>query len=103
LFNIAAADIDVTDFREADIAKVALDTLEDWNAIITKEGKLLKDFGGVRIDTVGQISDAMLWVKAGGKYGFVDSKGNLTVPIEYELANSFQHGLARVKKEGKFG
>jgi hypothetical protein len=103
LFNIAAADIDITDFREADIARVSLDTLEDWNAIITKEGKLIKDFEGAKIDTVGQVNEGMLWVKSGGKFGFVDNSGNLTISFAYESANDFQYGLAKVKKENQFG
>ncbi len=38
------------------------------------------------------------------KYGFLDSKGNVAVPFEYEYAHyNFSGGLAAVKKNGKWG
>jgi hypothetical protein len=39
-----------------------------------------------------------------GKYGFKHKKtGKVVIPIEYDDAESFSEGLARVKKNGKWG
>ena len=39
-----------------------------------------------------------------GKWGFVDSNGNIKVNYEYELVNEFNnYGYASVKRDGKWG
>ncbi|MDR1871416.1 MAG: WG repeat-containing protein [Deltaproteobacteria bacterium] len=43
-------------------------------------------------------------VKKGGKFGFVDPKGQLVIPYQYEMANDFTAlGLALVKIKGFWG
>ena len=41
--------------------------------------------------------------KRGGKWGFINEKGEQKIPFEYEDAAPFVDGLASVKKNGKFG
>lgn len=45
-----------------------------------------------------------LWpVARNGKWGYIDSKGKVVVPFEYESAWNFSEGLALVQKGGKWG
>jgi hypothetical protein len=43
-------------------------------------------------------------VKKDGKYGFIDPKGNMVVPFEYDNATEFAHGIGYVakRKEGTY-
>ncbi len=38
-----------------------------------------------------------------GKYGFLDSKNKLVIPLQYDYADDFKEGLASVAKNGKYG
>ncbi len=43
-------------------------------------------------------------VKDNGLYGFLDSENNeLLIPYAYDYAGAFREGLAKVKKDGKYG
>ncbi|MDP8078951.1 WG repeat-containing protein [Phocoenobacter skyensis] len=43
-------------------------------------------------------------IEKNGKYGFVNSKGNIVIPLEYDEAYSFsENGLAAIEKNGKWG
>lgn len=42
-------------------------------------------------------------VKEATKYGFIDKKNKIVVPLEYDSVNNFSDGLALVLKERKFG
>ena len=37
------------------------------------------------------------------KYGFIDRKGDIVIPIVYEYANDFHDGYSIVRKNGKYG
>jgi hypothetical protein len=39
---------------------------------------------------------------AGGRWGFINRKGAIVVPLRIECAESFQNGRARVKLEGQW-
>ena len=62
------------------------------------------------LETEWSASDADVylggWVAfcdATGKWGYVDTKGNITVPPEYDEAKSFCTGVGAVEKEGRWG
>lgn len=38
-----------------------------------------------------------------GKYGFIDSTGQVVIPVEYSYAGAFSEGLAPVRKNGLYG
>lgn len=38
-----------------------------------------------------------------GKYGFINTAGQLMVPLEYDNTSNFSEGLAWVQKSGKCG
>lgn len=42
-------------------------------------------------------------VENDGKWGFVDTKGNMVIEPQYEAARSFSYGFAAVKSNGKWG
>lgn len=42
-------------------------------------------------------------VEENGKYGYIDAAGKLVIPCEWEEADSFSEGFARVGKDGKYG
>lgn len=47
--------------------------------------------------------DGLCVVIQNGKYGFINTKGKVVIPIIYEAADNFYGEFALVKKEGKFG
>src|SRR5215470_1529558 len=42
-------------------------------------------------------------VKQNGKWGFIDSSGNLVIPAKFSEAQAFHDGLAAVQYQGKWG
>ena len=45
----------------------------------------------------------LIGIKINGKWGFVNKKGEETVPLKYDAANFFIKDLATVRKENKWG
>jgi hypothetical protein len=52
--------------------------------------------------TKGEISDGLAWIKKKGKYGFVNGKNKLIIPIMYDSVFTFSEGVTPVKKKGKW-
>ena len=42
-------------------------------------------------------------VSRNGKWGYIGKTGNLVIPLQFEKAQEFSNGLARVRPEGKLG
>jgi hypothetical protein len=63
-------------------------------AYIDKSGNV--KFEGA-YDSAGTFIDDMAVVRKAGKFGFIDKKGQLVVPAQFDLARPFYHGLAAVK------
>ena len=42
-------------------------------------------------------------VRIGKKYGYINNKGDVVIPVEYDYTHSFSEGLASVVKDGKYG
>ena len=38
-----------------------------------------------------------------GKWGYINTSGELVIPLQFELARPFSEGLAAVKQDGKWG
>jgi len=72
-----------------------------------------KNMNGVTIiqpqyGMAGNFIDGITYAVAGvgtipGKFGFIDQKENWVIPPEFDAADDFKEGLARVLKNGKWG
>lgn len=51
---------------------------------------------GLALVIVGGVYDPDKKSYSGGKYGFINSKGEETIPIQFDVANPFQNGVAWV-------
>jgi hypothetical protein len=47
--------------------------------------------------------DGMAWVMKDKQYGFMDTKGVLAIPAQYQSVRGFSNGLAIVKQNNKYG
>lgn len=50
-----------------------------------------------QFEGVSQFTEGLARVKQNGKYGYINTKGELVSPCIYDGANSFSKGLALVK------
>ena len=68
------------------------------------EGLAAVNIGGKWRDAPDEIS-AMTGRKqtmiVGGKWGYIDTKGNIVIPLQYEYAEPFKDGKAKVTLDGK--
>ncbi len=103
--NIPARDVEITDFRENDIARVVRDSTGNYTAFVGKNGKILEFFGekNQKADTITEFFEGMIAVKTGGKYGFLNSKGETVVPFQYDFADNFRRGTAKIRLNKLFG
>lgn len=51
----------------------------------------------------GFSKDSLTAASINGKFGFIDLKGNIVVPFDYESCENFSEGLAAVSKDGLIG
>lgn len=79
-------------------------------ALVTKDGKkgyMNKDFEEVvecKYDNIRGFCDGLARVELDGLYGYVDSTGEVVIPIEYDDTDyDFYKGIVNVKKNGKWG
>lgn len=56
-----------------------------------------------RFDTVYSFKEGFAKFKSGGKYGFVDSLGNIRLVPQYNETRDFSEGLVAIKLLGKWG
>jgi hypothetical protein len=103
------------DFQEKQIAPYVYDKIYLFHdgiatAVLKKKGGVISDKNEVVLpfiydETSYTYNDVdLLRVIKDSKYGFVDKKGKIIVPVEYEHADEdFYIGLSRAKKNGKWG
>lgn len=101
----------LTDFQYDDILTDQKDVPCRTSAVIVKQGDtyVLVDTDGKQIgkaeyeDACAFFDDTYAAVKTGGKWLFVDDKGNVQDLGTYDQAESFSNGLAAVCLNGKWG
>ncbi len=80
--------------------------------LIDKTGKLITQIEYDEIGTSGSYSeygwvvffeDGLCPVKMNGKYGFIDTKGKIIIPIVYDYVHNFFDGFAAVSVNNKWG
>ncbi|PKL49537.1 MAG: hypothetical protein CVV42_06020 [Candidatus Riflebacteria bacterium HGW-Riflebacteria-2] len=59
--------------------------------------------GNQRFEDVGFISENRCWVKSEGKYGYLDEKGKMLIPLQFDQAREMKNGMAAVKKNSRWG
>ncbi|MCR6722189.1 MAG: WG repeat-containing protein [Chitinophagaceae bacterium] len=64
-------------------------------------GKIL--FLGEYKDFVTGGKDGMSWIQKDGKYGFMNNRGQIIVPAQYESVLGFSEGMAAVKVSEVWG
>ena len=72
---------------------------------IDKKGKLvidLKDYSNKSYFSEG-LAVVSKRYKSNEKYGYIDNKGNVVIPLEFDSAEDFSEELACVKKDEKYG
>ncbi|WP_027001626.1 WG repeat-containing protein [Hugenholtzia roseola] len=95
--------IDVIDFAHAQIARAHQDSLHRYNRLVRKDGQIISEIEGKKIDTLTYFYENRLAFRSQGKWGFLDTEGKIIASAQYETVESFQNGFAKVKKEGKWG
>lgn len=52
-------------------------------------------------ENVLEFSESLAAARQDGKWGFIDDKGELKIPLKYDEAKKFNHGIAQVKEGDK--
>ena len=74
-----------------------------------RQGDLYGFFGGDGLyapcvwDGAGHFSEGLAQVKRGGKWGFIDRRGEVVVPCVWDEAQAFADALAAVRRGEKWG
>jgi tetratricopeptide (TPR) repeat protein len=75
-----------------------------FNGYINKDGKLVLK---IQYRFAGNFHNGLAWVSDGNKWGYIDTKGNTVIPLQYDLALDFSSTekglLAPVRRDNKFG
>ncbi|TAF32205.1 MAG: WG repeat-containing protein [Cytophagales bacterium] len=102
LFSSNVNSIEISDFRFSNVARIITDSLYD--AVVSRDGKMLRTFGGSEADSIGEFIENKLLVRLKNrKVGFLDGQGQLVIPAVYDSAGTFQNGFSKVKMAGKYG
>lgn len=65
--------------------------------LIDKSGSIYSRLG-IGFDYIESISDELILIKKGGKYGFIDTRGKIIIEPQFAYAKSFSCGFALVEK-----
>ncbi len=68
-----------------------------------RSGVLYKSGRTMWFHYIGEETEGMLKVRKDGKWGFIDTSGNVVASIQFGDAKEFQEGMAEVEKDGKWG
>ncbi|MBT29246.1 MAG: hypothetical protein CMO01_06250 [Thalassobius sp.] len=101
LYGKELKDILITDYNFSDYARATVDTL--WDALIDKQGNIKQEVSGKPISNIGNFYSERAWVKSGKSFGFINTKGEVVIPFDYELVSDFEGNYAIARKGGLFG
>ncbi|WDV46327.1 WG repeat-containing protein [Clostridiaceae bacterium M8S5] len=78
--------------------------IEHYGFINNKDGGyILPTFDYIQFNKINFFENGLEPVKKGGKYGYINIKGEKVIDHNFEEARVFQSGLAAVKKNGMWG
>lgn len=108
LFNLKGEEVIPTIYEEVQIAhSVGKYEWEIFNAVnnegkiafFDNNGKQLTDF---LYDEISPGRDGLIPVLKGDKWGYIDVKGEIAIPLEFDYASSFSDGDAEVEVNGEW-
>lgn len=70
--------------------------------LLNSKGQVIHPFT-LEFDDIGELKNGMATVSKNGKYGRINDKGDIIVPLEYDYILSFYSDVAVVQKDGKSG
>lgn len=79
-------------FQETGLVRAISKSLDNY--LVGDEGKVLVEPDAYQ--EVNDFKEGLARVRKNGKYGYINQKGNLTIPIKYTQATDFYQGKARV-------
>ncbi len=86
---------DAHDVKAVPEVKNAFDINANYDfRFIDNTGEIVLDLPDY--DSVHSFSEGLAIVEKDGKYGYIDKKGNVVIPIQYEMASDFSDGEAHV-------
>ena len=71
-------------------------------AYIASDAETSKDWRK-KYDYVGYFREGLATVKLNGKWGSINKKGEIVIPLKYDQIGDFHEGLAIVELNGKWG
>jgi WG containing repeat len=83
--------------------KIRNDVNEESKNKVQSTGKTGKEIIPAEYAFHRRTGNEYIIVKQDGKYGMLDSKGNMLFPVMYEFINNFSEGRFAVKLNGKYG
>lgn len=79
--------------------------IQDKYGLVNHEGEFIVPLGVYEDIKMpyGNGDNILITVVKNNKYGFIDTKGRVVIPLIYDYAQVFEEGLVSVSKEGKVG
>lgn len=74
-------------------------SLQKRSALFNKSGQMLSKF---EYRLIGKFKDGIAIARK-DKYGFIDSNGDIVIPMQFDYCEQFSHGYALVMQKGKWG
>ncbi len=96
---------EVSLFTSMASAKQTVDGETYYDFSVKPNGNGILDKNGVVVepiyDKIVHFSNGLAAVSKNGKWGYIDTKGNIVLPFEYDKASSFSANYARVTKDNR--
>lgn len=70
---------------------------------LTTTTSTVQDQPNISYDKVYTEAEGLIRVSKNNKFGFINAKGTVVIPIVYSWAEDFSNGIAKVKLKNKFG
>lgn len=96
-YNESSREIKGT-FKMAREAFEANPSFQDSDERASQDSQMLNN-----LDSVGPLSEGMLAVQKGGKWGYIDTTGTPVIPCEWDSVGLFKDRMALVERDGKYG
>lgn len=90
------------EYSKTDVANIYVQEDKKFNLVIVNNNEYIKEIKG--LDNIGEIKkDKPILVVKNCKYGYINSHGNILIPMEYDALGTFIDGKVLAKKDTKIG